>query len=752
MIEAANTEKLALIAGANIENEYRAVLAAGDFPEIELKIAGCGCVLKNAAMRASNTKMVASFISGFGKVVAQCDGCLDARSLSGVSFFNDSPCYYMLMNRVFVDRLIRDGVFILTPGWLENWEHYIKSKWGLTEAIAHEFFVDSGIKRLALLDTGIYSSSVDKLNKMAGFAGLSCAVYDIGLDHLRLNVESIAADWRASIAQKRYIASNAARNRDISVYAMTLDLMGRMAGFASEDEIVSEIADIFNMLFAPERLVISSFAAGAVRKITRYPGCVPLSMEDHPRYFDVFVPDRLVDAETGTFAIKISRAGELFAIVWVEKVAFIEHIHKYITVAESTAVVCGLAISNARKFMELASGRERLEIALAEADKASKMKDMFLACMSHEIKTPLNSILGFSNLLSGTVLDEDQSEFVDFIKTSGRALLSLVNDILDFSRIEAGGVRLEEADFDPAVVASEALAAVRFQAAEKSLSLGHSNAGCYGLVLTGDPSRLRQVLTNLLSNAVKFTDSGNVELSMRAAGETAEALKIDFSVSDDGIGIEKDKLETIFSPFVQAGGVVTRRFGGTGLGLSIASNLVRLMGGEKISVESEPGRGSRFSFSLEFKKASAADASPFFPAARTMSEKSPSMPKASERSLCVLVADDNFLNRTLMKMIISKLGHIVIEAENGREAVEKVRSSGEIDMVLMDINMPVMDGIEATRTIRGAGSHVPIIAITATTGTVSREKCITSGMNDYYAKPFNIDTFNSIFEKFNIAS
>ncbi|NUM35545.1 MAG: response regulator [Candidatus Brocadiae bacterium] len=801
-----------------------------------------------------------------------CTGCrIDKAKMKNCCFSNIQRCHDLIAPITMLNHFIEKNYYIVTAGWVIQWENFLIQRWKFSQETAKAFFQEAA-KEILVLDTGIYEGVSVKLKDFCCFIDRPFTLFPIGIEFYKANIKSIMDDCQIQELKQEIKNINKESRSKISDFSMVLDIIPALAGITSEDEIVSRTINLFLSIFGPQHIAFIQIVGGNIVKVTSSLD-KSYTMEEIEKMIN-FIEDYWVNQEKTSFYIKVSYASETIAYIMVENILFPEYLNHYLNLSLILKSFIGLVLSNSRHYHEL-------EIAKSHAEAASKAKSEFLANMSHEIRTPLNAVIGFTDLLMKTPMSTIQKQYAQNANTSGQALLNIINDILDFSKIEAGKLELEIIKTDIMELLEQTADIVKYSAEQKGLELLMNIKPSIPRYAEVDAIRLKQILVNLCSNAIKFTEKGEVELKLEFQAIDEKKGIYTFSIRDTGIGIKEEQKQKLFKSFSQADSSTTRKFGGTGLGLVISDILAKKMGG-KIQLNSQFSKGSVFYFSIEtpyfygdkeeenllLKHVMVIDDNdnnrkilqenfafwgieytgydnglsalkilekknkfdllivdyhmPYIDGLKVIriirenlklsQEKMPiillhsscedqklleecqslgidfhlvkpikfkellvylkhipkrkgkespaiipkeetSAPSMKSKEATILVAEDVPVNMLLMKSLISNIlpDAKIIEALDGIEAIEAMQKQ-KIDIIFMDIQMPGMDGIEATKKIREyeaeINTHIPIIALTAGILKEEKEKCLGCGMDDFISKPINVKELMAVLKKY----
>jgi signal transduction histidine kinase/CheY-like chemotaxis protein len=659
-------------------------------------------------------------------MVAELPGNLaqNVRSLA------DSQCFELIAPPKLIEHLQGSGAFLTSPGWIRNWKH-VMQEWGADRDTARIMFQEMA-EKIVLLDTFCSEEYLEQLYDFADYVGLPVEIMPIGLEYLQSRLGIEIFHWRESQRVRELDRAN----RNASDNLMVMDLLKDVIHTLDEEGILEKIRTLLEMLLAPKSVLI-------------YP---PDDSSAKMRGESLTLQEKstgsgLWDETISGFRIPLVRDGLILCWIECEEVMFPEYRDHYSQLVSMLSEVFALSINNARIHDTLKCHAAELDILRVTADAANKSKSAFLASMSHEIRTPMNGIFGLLQLLQTTALDDEQGEYVEMTMNVAKNLLNLLNDILDLSKVEAGKIDIHDSEFNLSDLCRSMPSIFIEQIHKKNIALTINIAPDVPSPIISDEVRLRQVLFNLVGNAMKFTASGSVNVQIGVGSNVGHKRTLHFFVTDTGIGIPEDQIGKLFEPFAQVDDSLSRKHQGAGLGLSIVKHLVELMGGS-IGLESILGQGTTVRFDipvgfLEQKK----------PVTYQEFSRSDSVKvniQEQPLNLKILLVEDDEVSQIFVKRLLVKYGADIVCAQNGEDALQ-ILSNGIFDIVLMDIRMPVMDGITAAKHIRKmdceACRNIPIIAMTANAMSGDREKVLAAGMDDYIAKPLEVDALRAIIDR-----
>jgi len=724
-----------LLCCVNYRREFSTILAELAI-EAEVAYFGDFCAMSSGCPKQKMSRRAEQWLAQSAEL--DCfisDGCPNfydnVQKHDNFNLHRTPLCLSWLLNQTLVEEMLARGAYLLSPGWLDKWEFQVMKRWKFDKVTARQFFSESA-KELVLLDTGVYGDCTKKMLEFSAYVDIPWRIVPVGLEHLQLHLERELLRNNLRLEREK-IKDQSRQNAD---YAMLVDITGKISQLTTQEDAINEIFSTVTMLTGAAQLAfipVQSGKIGTAKTIPQAFACeaiTNLEINEGGGY-------RML-ANDASFRLYIRYHGDLLGVLDVYEIPLPKFISHYLKLLRFLAGVFALALDNARKYEKILEDAEHLATAKEQAEAANLAKGKFLANMSHELKTPLNGIISMTEMALSSHDDAEKCEYLLMANYSGKTLLKIINDILEYSRMVSGKMALENTNFSLKALANEVFNLTKAIAFQKEISFHLIYDDAIPDELWGDAFRIKQVLLNLLGNAVKFTDRGKVILKIKLLLVSSDQIALKFFVIDTGVGIAVSDVGDLFKDFSQVGNVYSKKMSGTGLGLSISKKIVQMMGGQ-IGVKSRLGKGSCFSFDIHLSQPSAVSAS------NPREEKT----KLTQFSGRILLVDDDPVGLIYGKKLLTKAGMGIDTAENGTSALQACRNN-YYDVIFLDIQMPDIDGYEVAKEIRlmekKSGLRSVIIALTAYSLQDEAEQCRQHGIDDLLGKPMRLD---EVMEKIN---
>ena len=719
-------KKLTLSACNFLMPEIAQVIKNGDYPEVQLISYPVNCssnALNSAVVSEISSKSVPdSDIIVIGSFCHSPQNS-EIKGNKNVRVVQLEQCFELILNPETIYHFVKQGYYIVTNGWLRTYKRNIHD-WGFDKASARSFFQES-MKSILLLDTKIPGDYMPNLLALSDYMGLPYEIVPVGLSHCKKYIDSMVLNWRNENEQKSLSDKLSVINKQSADHKLIFNQLESLVRLTNEKEITQIGVELINILFAPSKIVYKIVTKDQEESIV----------------FNGFFNSDDFNSEN-TFKIEIKHTDELLGIVEVKGLQFPQFRKKYEEMGVVISQIFGMAIANARKYSELAHANQALKVSEAELSELNATKDKFFSIIAHDLKSPFNSIVGLSEMLVEQISKKDYNgieKYAGFILNSSQRAMDLLMNLMEWSRSQTGRIEFNPQPFDLSKFINEITPLFDDIAGQKGIVIkkelpAHTPA-------FADQAMISTVLRNLISNAIKFTKPGG-EIILAV---TKEKNKLTVQVKDNGIGIPNDDIDKLFRIDENFSTYGTANEAGTGLGLILCKEFIEKHN-EEIWVVSDPdgksgGKGTTFYFTLPYNAEPEEKK-----VVREQDKENQINPEVA--GLKILIAEDDETSRNYISLIIKDFSAKILEARTGIETVELCRNTKDLDLILMDIQMPIMSGYDATREIRKFNKKVIIIAQTAFALSGDREKALEAGCDDYISKPIKRGELIRVIEKY----